>query len=242
MRSFRVATYNIHKCVGMDRRYMPERIVEVLRETEADVIALQEVLAHSGSSHRDHQAEFIAHELGMECRMGENRRINGGKYGNVTLSRFPVGWHCNHDITIKRYEPRGCLHVEIDIDGVGPVHFVNLHMGTSFFERRRQVHKILSTHVLESPEFSGRLIVAGDFNEWLTGDTTRLFRSRFKSVDARLHLGRSRTFPGIFPIVHLDHIYYDDAFMLKRARLHRSKKALMASDHLPIVADFELRS
>jgi endonuclease/exonuclease/phosphatase family metal-dependent hydrolase len=58
-------------------------------------------------------------------------------------------------------------------------------------------------------------------------------------VDAKTHLGRRRTFPGILPVVHLDNVYFDDAFKLISARLHRSKKALVASDHLPIVAEFE---
>jgi len=240
MTTIRVATYNIHKCVGMDRRYSPERIVDVIRELDADVVALQEVLARSKSNPRDHQAEFIAKELGMDFRMGENRKINGAEYGNVTLSRFPISSHCNHDITVSRYEPRGCLHSEISVNGGDRLHFINVHMGTSFFERRKQVHKMLAEHVLDHPELVGRRIVAGDFNEWINGVTTRLFKSNFNCVDPKLHLGQARTFPGILPILHLDHVYFDDAFRLTSARLHRSRKALVASDHLPIVAEFEV--
>ena len=70
--------------------------------------------------------------------------------------------------------------------------------------------------------------------------TTRLFKSQFQSVDPRIHLGTTRTFPGIMPVLHLDHIYFDDWFALKKAFLHKSKKALVASDHLPIVAEFEI--
>jgi endonuclease/exonuclease/phosphatase family metal-dependent hydrolase len=239
MHTIKVATYNIHKCVGIDRKYSPERIVEVLREVDADIIALQEVLCHSHLHARDHQAEFIAGELGMEFRLGENRRINGGDYGNATLSRFPIEDHQNYDITIRKYEPRGCLRSHISVNG-HDLHFVNVHMGTSFFERRKQVHKMLAEHVLDSPELIGRRIVAGDFNEWINGVTTRLFRSNFKSVDPRLHLGRARTFPGILPLVHLDHVYFDDSFRLRDATLHRSRTALIASDHLPIAAEFEL--
>jgi endonuclease/exonuclease/phosphatase family metal-dependent hydrolase len=238
MNTFKVATYNIHKCVGIDRKYSPERIVDVLREVDADIIGLQEVLCHSHLHDRDHQARFIADALEMEFRLGENRRINGGAYGNAVLSRFPIEDHQNYDITIKKYEPRGCLRSTINIDG-NSLHFVNVHMGTSFFERRRQVHKMLAAHVLDSPELIGRRIVAGDFNEWINGVTTRLFRSNFKSVDPRLHLGRTRTFPGILPLVHLDHVYFDDSFRLRNAVLHRSRTALIASDHLPIVAEFE---
>lgn len=240
MQTVRVATYNIHKCVGMDRKYSPERIVDVLKEIEADVIALQEVLCHTHLNKRDHQAEFIAEELGMDFRLGENRRINGSGYGNAILSRFPIVDHQNHDITVSRYEPRGCLQAEIDIHRSEPLHFINLHMGTSFFERRQQVHKILAEHVLHRPEMSGKRIVAGDFNEWINGVTTKMFRSQFQSVDPKLHFGTGRTFPGILPLVHLDHVYFDEGFTLKNATLHRSRTALLASDHLPIVAEFDL--
>lgn len=240
MAKIRIATYNIHKCIGIDRKYSPERIADVLRETKADVIALQEVLCHSHGHIRNQQAEFLARELDMHYCWGRNRLHNGADYGNATLSRFPISSHHNHDITIRKYEPRGCLCADIDIGQKKPLHFVNLHMGTSYFERRRQVFEILAEHVLDEPERIGRRIVAGDFNEWTKGLTTRLFSSRFKSVDPKIHFGRSRTFPGIIPLVHLDHIYFDDAFKLIGASLYKSKRALVASDHLPIVAEFEI--
>ena len=239
MKTLRIATYNIHKCVGMDRRLSPERIVDVLREIDADVIALQEVVSHSGRHARDNQAEFIAGSLKMGFRSGHNRLIAGADYGNVVLSRFPIGEHENYDISIGRYEPRGCLRTEISLNGSASLHFMNIHMGTSFFERRKQVHRLLSAGVIDRPEIIGRRIVAGDFNEWISGVTTRLFKTNFRSIDPRLHLGRARTFPGLLPMLHLDHVYFDDRFKLKNAVLHRSKTALIASDHLPIYADFE---
>jgi endonuclease/exonuclease/phosphatase family metal-dependent hydrolase len=240
MANLRVATYNIHKCIGIDRKYSPGRIAEVLSELNADVIALQEVICHSNGHKNQHQAKFIADELGMNYCLGENRKHMGGDYGNVTLTKYPIITHHNHDISVKKYEPRGCLCAEVSMGEDPPLHFVNLHMGTSFFERRQQVLKILSEHVLNERRKIGRRIVAGDFNEWTKGLTTRLFTSRFMAVDPKIHLGTSRTFPGIMPLLHLDHIYFDDAFKLKRARLHKSKLSLVASDHLPIAAEFEI--
>ena len=236
MVKLRVATYNIHKCVGIDRRYSPERIVSVLREIDADVIALQEVVSHSNLRERDDQASFIARELEMHFCVGENRIYNGGDYGNATLSRFPIAKYKNYDISVMRREPRGCLSAVIDVDGVDEFQFLNLHMGTSFFERRKQIYKLLNSHTLQLPEPRGRRIIAGDFNEWSTGLTTRLLQTHYKSVDARAHLGTRRTFPGILPVVHLDHIYFDSGFKLMAASVHRGRTALFASDHLPIWA------
>jgi endonuclease/exonuclease/phosphatase family metal-dependent hydrolase len=239
MNKIRVATYNIHKCVGIDRRYSPERIVEVLQEIDADVVALQEVLCHKNAPKREHQAEFIAEEVKMDFFLGENRQIKGGVYGNAVLSRLPVKHSQNFDISINKYEPRGCLLTEISLGGRDNLQFFNVHLGTSFFERRRQVHKLLHAHVLEHARFTGKRIVAGDFNEWTRGLTTKLFKTKFHAVDPKKHLGRARTFPGILPIFHLDHIYFDKNFRLTNAFLHKSKTALVASDHLPIVAEFE---
>jgi endonuclease/exonuclease/phosphatase family metal-dependent hydrolase len=240
MNRIRIATYNIHKCVGLDRRFSPERIADVLRELDADIIALQEVLCHTNPQNgRENQAEFLARELDMEFSLGENRLHKGGRYGNAVLTRLPLKETENFDISIEKREPRGCLRAEIEIDTTRSLHFFNLHMGTSFFERRRQVHKLLDENVLEQRKFAGSRIIAGDFNEWTNGLTTRLFKANFKTVDARLHLGKPRTFPGVLPMFHLDHIYFDESFRLKTAALHRSRKALVASDHLPIVAEFE---
>lgn len=240
MNRLRIATYNIHKCVGIDRRYSPERIAEVLREIDADVVAMQEVLCHSKSQERDHQAGYIAAELNMDYRFGENRKIKGGDYGNVILSRLPIESAENYDISIHKYEPRGCLRAEISVNGGQPLHFVNIHMGTSYFERRKQVHKLLAGHVLDDPNLVGRRIVAGDFNEWTSGLTTRLFKENFRSVDPKLDLGSSRSFPGILPILHLDHVYFDKDFRLVKAYLHKTRASLLASDHLPVVAEFEM--
>lgn len=239
MNKFRIATYNIHKCVGIDRKFSPERIAEVLQEIDADLVALQEVLCHPNSQKRDHQAEFIAEEMQMDFYLGENRKIKGGVYGNAVLSRLPVKHSQNFDISINKYEPRGCLLTEIALGGHETLQFFNVHLGTSFFERRKQVHKLLAAHVLEHTKFTGKRIVAGDFNEWTRGLTTRLFKANFQAVDAKKHLGTTRTFPGFLPLLHLDQIYFDKKFRLADAFLHKSKTALIASDHLPIVAEFE---
>ncbi len=95
----RIVTYNIHKCRGLDRRVRPARIVEVLSELDADVIALQEVLSVESSTAEANQAAFIAKELDFNYCIGENRKLHGGKYGNVTLSRLPFELTHNYDIT-----------------------------------------------------------------------------------------------------------------------------------------------
>ena len=98
MFSFRVTTYNIHKCRGLDRRVRPRRIAEVLKEIDADIVALQEVVGMDEAAREHNQVAAIAEELGLEFRTGENRKLRGSAYGNAVLSRCPIINDHNHDI------------------------------------------------------------------------------------------------------------------------------------------------
>ena len=240
MSSFRITTYNIHKCRGLDRRVRPKRIAEVLREIDADVVALQEVVGLDEAEREHNQVAAIAEELGLDFRIGENRRLRGAAYGNAVLTRLPIVADRNHDLTCRRYEPRGCLDVEITLpDSQTVLQVFNVHLGTGFFERRYQAHRLLELIAGDSDQPSPRVIL-GDFNEWTRGLTTRLLSHHLNSAEPEQRLGRARTYPGVFPILHLDHIYYNSFLKLKNITVHRSRLALAASDHLPIVADFVL--
>ena len=237
--TFRVATYNIHKCKGIDLQVSPRRIADVLGEIDADVIALQEVVSIEGGSAEKNQSRFIARELGFKFTVGENRRHLGGGYGNVVLSRFPIIEDSNLDITVRGREPRGCLHTAVELSPNDFLHIYNIHLGTAFFERRKQVMRLLDTEILNR-EHSGPRVMLGDFNEWTHGLTSRLLKDHFQSPDLREALGRKRTYPGVLPFLHLDHIYYDGHLKLEKASVHRSRTALVASDHLPLIADFRI--
>jgi endonuclease/exonuclease/phosphatase family metal-dependent hydrolase len=237
-RTVRAVTYNIHKCKGMDRRVRPERIVEVLREIDADIVALQEVLWIHGAEDRNDQAHFIARELGLDFRLGENRKLHGGAYGNVVLSRFPMGQARNHDISVSGREQRGCLRVDVELHGKQTLHVYNVHLGTSYNERRHQASKLLNDDILKNGDNAGPRLLLGDFNDWTRGPASRLLAEHFRSADLRIHLGRFGTYPGFLPLVHLDHIYFDESLKLVKASLHRSRTALIASDHLPVAAEF----
>src|SRR5947209_17711015 len=152
---FRIVTYNVHKCRGLDRSVRPERIVKVLRETDAGIIALQEVLSMEGESREKNQAQFIADELSMRCEMGENRRIRGGAYGNVILSRFAIERAHNYDITWRWCEPRGCLRADIRVEGGALLHVFNIHLGTALIERRHQGRTLVGDEILNNPELMG---------------------------------------------------------------------------------------
>jgi endonuclease/exonuclease/phosphatase family metal-dependent hydrolase len=236
----RVVTYNVHRCRGIDGRLRPDRIVDVLREIDPDVAALQEVVSEEAEG-EGNQARFIGDSLKLHWALGENRKLNGHAYGNVVLSRFPLRVVKNHDISVAGRERRGAFHTDVLLGGKDAVHVFNIHLGTAFVERRHQGRRLSArdTGILHSAELTGPKIVLGDFNEWTSGLASKLLGSHLKSVDVTRQLKRRRTFPGFLPLLHLDHIYYDGPLELKTLEVHRTRKSLMASDHLPLVADFE---
>jgi endonuclease/exonuclease/phosphatase family metal-dependent hydrolase len=234
-----VVTYNVHRCRGIDGRLRPDRIVDVLRDVDADIIALQEVVSSEGAG-EGNQARYIGETLGLHWALGENRKLGEAAYGNVVLSRFPLRVVKNHDLSVTGHERRGAFHTDVMLGGEDAVHVFNIHLGTAYVERRHQGRRLSErgTGILHNEELKGPKIVLGDFNEWTSGLATQLLGAHLQSVDVLKHLGRRRTYPGLLPMLHLDHIYYDGPLELLKLTLHRSRKALMASDHLPLVADF----
>lgn len=236
----RVVTYNIHKCRGFDRRTAPQRIISVLRELEADVICLQEVVNAPGQAPRFDQAREIARAFPNHTPcFGANRALRGGTYGNLTLSRWPVLAWKNIDITQKR-ERRGVLRTDLLLGRDRILHVFNVHLGTGLGERRYQAKRLMSEDVLLYPDLSGSRLVLGDFNEWTKGLTTRLLRETFKTFPPRHALRFPKTFPGMLPFITLDHCYYEPPLVLLATQLWRNKIALMASDHLPLLADLQV--
>jgi len=238
-RQFRVVTYNIHKCRGMDRRVRAERIARVLAPLDADVIALQEVVRLPRGCSEEDQAHYLADALKMRLSFGEVRPMGEGTYGNALLTRLPLLRERNYDLTWRGRERRGCQRCDLAL-GEAVLHVFNVHLGTSFFERRTQGRRLLTEDVLHARDMRGPRIVVGDFNEWTRGLASRLMGRQFQSVDLKA-LGRSRrTYPGVLPLLNLDHFYYDDALALRGFAVVRTREALLASDHLPLVADFSV--
>ena len=234
MRSLVIASYNIHRGVGLDRRRDLDRIAAVIEEIEPDVLGLQEVIRATGASHAD-QAGYLARRLGMELVTGMTREFSGGMYGNVVLTRLPIVGSATHDLSHGRRERRGAVRVDLTSDGV-LMHVFNCHFGLAFRERRRQI-ALLGAFIRTSAGLAGPRVLMGDFNEWHLGPVTRGLRREFASPMRRLR----RTHPALFPVFALDRIYWDLELEGEDLRAHRSRLAKVASDHLPLVARLTLR-
>jgi endonuclease/exonuclease/phosphatase family metal-dependent hydrolase len=235
-RTVRVATYNIHRSRGLDGRTRPDRIAAVLAGLNADVLALQEVIG-AGTSSGGH-AEELGAALGMGWVMAPARHLRGALFGNVVLSRYPVKHHAQYDLSWKTCEPRCCQRVDLDVDGV-LLHLYNVHLGTAYLERRYQAQRLAA--IVSDRRVAGPKVVLGDFNEWMRGLATTLLSERLEAIDLRTHLRRRRTYPGFFPILHLDHIYHQGDVEVIGVKLPRTRQTLLASDHLPLVAELRVR-
>lgn len=234
-RTLRVATYNIHRCRGLDGRTKPPRIAEVLAAVEPDIVALQEVVG-AGPLSSGH-AEELGALLGMGWVLAPTRHLRGRLFGNAVLSRFPIRHHVQYDLTWKTCEPRCCQRVDIGI-GEDTLHLYNVHLGTAFLERRHQAERLGA--IVHDRRVGVPKIVLGDFNEWTRGLVSQVLSARLQGVDLRRHLRRKRTYPGVFPVLHLDHIYYEGEVEVMSVELPRTRRSLIASDHLPLVAELRV--
>jgi endonuclease/exonuclease/phosphatase family metal-dependent hydrolase len=233
----RIVTYNIHRSRGLDRRTRPERIAAVLADIEPDIVALQEVIGPglTGPGH----AEEIGAALGMGWVMAPTREYRRHQFGNAILSRFPIRDHAQHDLSWKTCEPRNSMRASIDLGATGLLHVFNVHLGTALLERRYQAPRLAAW--VHDRRVHGPRLVLGDFNEWGRGLVNDVLAERLHSLSLFPHLKRRRTYPGFFPLLHLDHIYFEGDISVRRVELPRSRRALVASDHLPLVADLRVR-
>lgn len=207
----------------------------MLRAVDADVIALQEVIG-AGPRGRGH-AEELGAALGMGWVLAPARQLRDHQFGNAVLSRYPITHHLEHDISWKTCEPRRAQRVDIAVEHC-TLHLYNVHLGTAILERRHQALRLAS--IVTDRHVVGPKLVLGDFNEWMRGLATKMLSERLHAVDLRNYLQRRRTYPGLFPILHLDHIYYAGRIEIVNVELPRTRVSLVASDHLPLVADVRL--
>jgi endonuclease/exonuclease/phosphatase family metal-dependent hydrolase len=231
-----VASYNIHRGVGLDRRLDLDRIADVIAEIAPDVIGLQEVVRKPGRPEND-QAAYLAARLDMDLVMGATRSHEGqGTFGNALLTRLPVLDSATCDLSCRLREPRGCLRVDLAANS-RTMHIFNCHFGLGLRERREQLG-LLAGFIRSSAHLRGPRVLMGDFNEWHRGPVTRGLRREFSSPMRRLR----RTHPAVFPLFRLDRIYWDVELEGETFLAHRSRQARIASDHLPVLARLHVRA
>jgi endonuclease/exonuclease/phosphatase family metal-dependent hydrolase len=227
--ALRIATYNIHRCIGRDGVEDPQRIAAVLRAMDADLVALQEV-AFDPDAPGD-RLRFLADAAGAQAIPGPTLLEAKGRYGNALLTRMAPREVRRIDISVPKREPRGIIEIVLAVEQK-TVLVVATHLGLSPGERRRQMNRIVA--LLESAS-ADVVILMGDFNEWYRwGGALRRLQRFFNPLPA------PATFPSRCPLLALDRIWVRPAGLLTAARVFRGASAHVASDHLPLMAQVVL--
>lgn len=236
-KTLRVMTYNIHVGVGMDKKLDLQRIAEVINAEHPDLVGLQEVDRGVKRTEGKDEIVELAKLTAMNYAFAHNLDYQGGQYGVAILSRFPVKQIDHRKYENRREaERRGMIRVEIEFAG-RTVNFVTTHLDYQFEDGRvfeaEQLLKFLEG-------INGPLIVVGDFNDEPQGNAYKLMLTGFEDawIVAKMK-EQGLSYPADRPVKRIDYIFTrrSDRLRVKRPRIISTA----ASDHLPLVADIQIR-
>lgn len=227
-----VASYNIHKCVGRDRRFNPWRTLSVLKEIDADVVALQEVDQRFGERTGLLDLHALEKECGLKAVPLKGVRASHGWRGNLVLFRNGTVDGVQQ-LVLPGAEPRGAVIVDLTL-AAGPLRIIAVHLGLLHRSRMRQVRAILTA--AEAGD-ARPAVLMGDFNEWRLGR-----RSSLQALDPSFGPleGAVASFPTRFPVWSLDRILAKPQDLVSHIEVHDTPLAQFASDHLPVKAAIRL--
>lgn len=240
----RLLTYNVHRCVGTDRRLDVARVSAVIAEHEPDIVCLQELdVGRARTGHVD-QAAAIARELSMTFRFNAAMRIEAEEYGDAILTPHPERLIKAGPLPTIRgvpgLEPRGAVWAAIEIGG-HTLNVVTTHLGLVPREQRLQAAALVSKDWLGHPDATGPTLLAGDFN---ATSITRPYQTLVrKFADSQRVFGQKptlKTFPSAFPAIRIDHVFIGPHIRVTGVSVPFSPLARVASDHLPLILDFEI--
>ena len=241
---FRVMTYNVHSCIGMDGRHDHRRIAQVIRECDPDIVALQELETGRVRSGGLDQAHSIAHDLEMLYHFHPSIEVEEEKYGDAILTR--------HHMRLVRaaklpglnnrswLEPRGALWVELEFQGRN-IQVLNTHLSLHPRERTLAAEALLGNDWLGNPACAPFRVLCGDFNAGPLSPVCRRLNRVLR--DAQIGCADHRpkcTFYSKLPFSRIDHVYVDPHMRIVQASVPSTPETRVASDHLPLIVDLQL--
>ena len=230
----RVMTYNIHHAEGTDGKVDVARIAEVIRAAHPDVVCLQEVDRGLGRTGGVDMPSVLARALDMQVAFEPNLELDGGDYGNATLTRHLIVRHENYRLPAREgAEPRGCLRTVLRVNEV-QIEVLNTHLGLDGADRPEQAAAIL-TYVRDVPT-----VLAGDLNENVRAPAVSALLARFSDAAREDVHARYHTFPAEAPDRRIDFVLASGPLDVLSSRVFSADTTAVASDHLPFVVDLRL--
>lgn len=239
----RILTYNMHKGFCFySRQYVLRELREAIRQVDADVVFLQEVMGvhpvDMPADELDSQFEYLADEIWPHFAYGKNAIYSSGHHGNAILSKYPFSTYENINISTNKLEQRGLLHATLPIHGKN-VHLVCLHLDLLERGRRQQMQSLIK-RVRENVPEDSPLIVAGDFNDWQKKVSDPLAEELGMGESGVIFTGQhAKTFPCWRPLLALDRVYVR-RFTIHDYRVLYGVPWRRMSDHAAVLTELEI--
>lgn len=240
----RILTYNVHRCVGTDRRLDVARVADVIAALEPDIVALQELDVGRMRTNGVDQAHEIARRLEMAFHFHPAMKVEEELYGDAILTRHPERKIRSAALPgherVSQLEPRGALWVSVELDGRA-LQVFNTHLGLVPREQQNQAAALAGPGWLGHPDRQGPTILLGDFNVTSASQVYRTLSERLRPA-RRLAEKKSpsATFPSVLPVLRIDHVFVSEEVRVLDVFAPYDPTTRVASDHLPLVMDFEL--
>jgi endonuclease/exonuclease/phosphatase family metal-dependent hydrolase len=240
----RILTYNVHRCVGVDGRLDVARIAGVIAALEPDIVALQELDVGRARTDGVDQAHEIARRLDMAWHFNAAMRVEEEQYGDAILTSYPERLVKAAPLPgmtpTMGLEPRGALWIAVEIGGV-EVQVIGTHLGLAPREQQLQATALAGPHWLRRQDCRGPVILLGDFNATGASVVYRTLTARLRDTRRLSPVRRATsTFPSRLPFLRIDHMFVSGGVTVLDLDAPYSPATRVASDHLPLVMDFEV--
>ena len=236
-------TYNVHRCVGTDRDLDVERVAQVIADCKPDIVALQELDVGRARTQGEDQAHRLAELLGMRSRFHAAMHVAEEQYGDAILTALPERVVRAGPLPgyprIRALEPRGALWVAVDLGGV-ELQVINTHLGLVPREQQLQAAALLDDWML-SDDFKAPAVLLGDFNATPYSQTYRMLKSAMRDAQSGRRQAPTATFPSRFPFMRIDHVFLAGDIEVAGIFSPYDGRARIASDHLPLCVDLEIK-
>lgn len=243
-KTFSVMTYNVHSCIGIDGKILPQRIAQIINRCNPDIVALQELDFGLIRTDLIDQACQIALTLNMTYHFHSSIQLQEGQYGNAILSRFPTrlvkAGAIPTEMLNLSFERRGAIWTEIEFQG-RMIQVVATHFGLNRSERMAQTSTILGSEWLGHPDCRSPVILCGDFNALPMSPVYRRITMQLRDAQRSLKNRQPQgTWPVRLPILRIDHLFLTPDIKVHKVIVPKDPLTRVASDHLPLVVTLEL--